>query len=265
MKKVIFTGIVLLILFVLVFYDYRSKKEIFSVKQKEFYQTLGWMDILTGKISQYFFEHGWFPDSLQQVDTIFYHNPTEYDLTETEYKFFIDPFSGNYFYYLSIKEKYGRPDSFYLLSTGIDSKINNKELNNGVLKLYDSTSFNYLDFYFGKKDLLVSQGSIEDWLSETSGMETSMKWLARRYDPSGKRMLPASVKFNGVVDSVTEDYFSLRDTQSSVKGVCYLAPSVGQLAITSGDTILVKGIYNKINFEPDTTFTFLNCIILERN
>lgn len=265
MKKVIVIGITLLILFGLGFFDYRSKKEKFSIKQKEFEQTLGWIDLLTGRINRYFFEHGWFPDSLQQVDTIFYHNPGEYDLTETEYKFFVDPFSGNLFYYLPVKEKYGRPDRFYLLSAGIDSKIDNKELGKGTLKLYDSVSFDYLDFYFGKKDLLVNEGSIENWLSESSGMETSMKWLSTAYDPNGRKMFHASVKFYGVVDSVGTESFLIKDIQSNVKGTCYLAPSVGELAIASGDTVKVKGIYNKIVFEPDTTFTFLNCIILERN
>jgi hypothetical protein len=93
-------------------------------------------------------------------------------------------------------------------------------------------------------------------------METSMRWLSKRYDPTGKRM-PRSVRFYGVIESVDSDHFLLRDTQSDLKGACYLTSSAEELEVTSGDTVQVNGIYSKVSFEPDTVFTFLNCIIIE--
>lgn len=258
---------ILLVFITIIFFANRAKKQRYEILKKEYELSLSFEQI-PGLINTYFFDHGWFPDSLQQADTLFNRiivGESIENIRETPYRFLVDPFSGNFFYYIPVmNKKYKRPEGYYLLSAGIDSKINNKNLDKGALKLYDSASFSYKDWYFGDKDLLVSEGSIEDWLSESSGMDVSMRWLSKRYDSTGRRMLPRIVKFYGSVNSVGTDHFLVKENQSDLRGICYLAPSVGQLAISTGDTIHVKGIYNKISFDPDTVFTFLNCIILEK-
>lgn len=267
MKKTFLLGVVILAIVALLFFDYRSKKEEFDRLKKE-YEFSASFEQTVGLINNYFFEHGWFPDSLQQVDTIF--NREVYiknldEVIETRYWFLIDPFSGKFYHYIPVmNEKYNKPGGYYLLSTGVDSKINNKGLNEGSLKLYDSASFNYLDFYFGQKDLLVREGSIEDWISEPFGMEVSMKWLAKRYDPTGKRALPRSVRFYGVIEDMNANHLLLKDIQSNLKAVCYLAPSVGEISTVSGDTVQVNGIYSKVSLGPDTTFNFLNCVLIKK-
>lgn len=267
MKRVFIVIALLLVFVVLIFFDFSSKRNKFDALKGEYGLSVNFEQI-PGQINKYFFEHGWFPDSLEQIDTILSRKIVKGDIEdfiETPYRFYIDPFSDEFYYYLPVmNEKYGKPEGYYLLSAGIDSKINNRKLDKGALKLYDSASFSYLDWYFGDKDLLVSEGSIEDWLSESSGMEVSMRWLAKRYDSTGRRMLPRSVKFYGTVDSVGTDRFLVKEDQSDLRGVCYIAPSVDQLAIVEGNIVQVKGIYNKIIFQPDTVFTFLNCIILEK-
>lgn len=263
MKKILsIIGTVLLAFVALLFYDYRSKKEKFDKLKKEYEFSVSFQQTIF-LINNYFFEHGWFPDSLQQVDTIFNREiliKNLDDYRETRYWFLIDPFSGKFYHYIPvINEKYKKPEGYYLLSAGIDSKIDNKVLRSS-LKLYDSASFNYLDFYFGKKDLLVREGSIKNWISEPFGMEITLRWFLKQYDPSGKRM-PRNVRFTGKVESVDGRAFLLKDTQSNLKATCYLAiDSDDQLV--SGDTIQVNGIYKKTTFEPDTVFTFLNCIVI---
>lgn len=265
MKKTFLTSLVLLAIITLFFFDYRSKKAKFEMLKREYELSVSFEQTV-GLISSYFLEHGWFPDSLQQLDTIFNHEihiKNLEDIRETRYRFFVDPFSGKFYHYIPvINEKYNKPDGYCLLSAGIDTKINNKE-NEGKLKLYDAVSFNYFDYYFGKKDLLVRQGSIVDWIS-SDGFDLTFNDLVERYNPDRRRdaALHGLIKFYGVVDSVNTDHFIVKDRQK--KGICYLAPFVDGLAITSGDTVQVKGIYNKVSLEPDTTFTFLNCVILER-
>jgi hypothetical protein len=265
MKKTFLIGLVILVIITLLFFDYRSKKDKFEVLKKEYELSIGFEQTV-GLISSYFLEHGWFPDSLQQLDTIFNHEihvKNFEDIRETRHRFFVDPFSGKFYHYIpAINEKYGKPEGYYLLSAGIDSKINNKE-NKGTLKLHDSVSFSYFDYYFGKKDLLVDQRSIEDWIS-SDGFDLTFDDLAENYNLDHRRhaALHGLIEFYGVVDSVNTDHFTVIDRQK--KGVCYLAPSVDKLAITSGDTVQVKGIYNRVSVDPDTTFTFLNCVILEK-
>ena len=265
MKRIIALFILLLVVGSIWYFDYREKKEKFYSLKREYDFSLSF-EQAQSQINNFFFEHGWFPDSLQQADTIFnfkgrWNDFEEY--RETPYRFIVDPFTYKFYHYIPvINKKHNKPEGYYLLSAGIDSKIDSKN-NKESLKLYDSAYFNYLDYYFGKKDLLVSEGSIDNWI-ESSGREFSLKDMMRKYDPSGRRILPRNVKFYGIVDSVSTDHFLVKDTQSTLRGVCYLAPSVGELAVVAGDIVQVKGLYNKITFEADTAFTFLNCVILEK-
>lgn len=267
MKKILSISLVLLVIATLFFFDYHSKKVKFEVIKTEYDLSVSF-EQTAGLISNYFLEHGWFPDSLQQLDTIFSRKfliKNLEDIRETRYRFFVDPFSGKFYHYAPvINEKYSKPDGYYLLSAGIDAKINNKILNEGKLRLYDSAFFNYFDYYFGEKDLLVRQGSIDDWIS-SDGFYLTFDDLVESYNPDHRRdaSLHGLIEFYGVVDSVNADHFIVRNSQKS--GICYLAPSASSQAIVSGDSVRAKGIYNKISFEPDTSFTFLNCIVLERN
>ncbi|HRJ28232.1 MAG TPA: hypothetical protein PLV21_10440 [Cyclobacteriaceae bacterium] len=262
MKRIISISVVLILFIAWLLLDYSLKKEKFK-KLKDEYELSVDFGQTVGLINNYFFEHGWFPDSLKQVDTIFNREVLIKDLDdvkETRYWFLIDPFSGKFYHYIPVmNEKYKKPEGYYLISAGIDSKVDNN-ITRGTLKLYDSVSFNYWDAYFGKKDLLVKEGLIRDWIREPFGMEVTLKWFSMQYDPTGKRM-PRNVRFNGVVENINDRHFLLRDTQSNLKAICYLfIDSNDQLV--SGDTIQVNGIYNKATFNPDTIFTFLNCIVI---
>jgi hypothetical protein len=264
MKKLIIIILVLTIC-VLMFLDYNSKKKEFYLLKKEYELSLGFEQVQQ-LITIYFFEHGWYPDSLQQIDSIFKHKKFKANLEsirETQYRFFVDPFSGEFYHYLPIlNTKYGKPDQYYLLSAGIDGSINNEELSSGELKLYDSLFFNYLDHYFGKKDLLIKEESIKTWIEGQRGFKFSFSRLIKNYDPEGRRKLPRIIEFNGIVQNVFADHFTISDSLK-ITADCYLAPLEGIKKPNQGDTVRLKGIFNKIQYKPDTLVTFLNCSILE--
>ena len=267
MKKVISVIFLLIISGVLIFFDYASKKSGFNVLKKEYELSLGFEQTQL-LISIYFYEHGWYPDSLQQIDSIFKNknlNANLENIRETRYRFFVDPFSGEFYHYLPVlNTKYGKPDGYYLLSAGIDGKIDNATFDSVKLKLYDSLSFNYFNCYLGKKDVLVEKESIKDWIFGPPGLKFSLRRLMRSYDPEGKRKLPRIIEFNGIVKNIFSDHFTVKDSVSKIYADCYLAPFDTKLP-TPGDLITVKGIFNKVQIKPDTMLTFLNCLVLENH
>lgn len=252
---------------VLIFLDNTSKKKKFYHIKKEYELSLAF-EQTQQLINIYFFEHGWYPDSLQQIDSIFKHkslNANLENVNETRYRFFVDPFSGKFYHYLpTLNTRYRKPDGYYLLSAGIDGNIDNAEFDSIKLKLYNSLSFSYFDFYLGKKDVLVKKESIKDWVERQHGLKFSLSRLARNYDPEGKRKPPRFVEFNGVVGNVFSNHFTVEDSLSRITADCYLAPFDNIKQPTLGKVITVKGILNKIQFEPDTILTFSNCSMLER-
>ena len=99
---------------------------------------------------------------LDIVDDLINEEESE-DLRKQFNMFFKDPFTNSELYhYIPFKNDSGLIVGYCLLSAGADKKINNEQTEPQFLrdinkiKLYKSKSFNYFDFYFGKKDLLVS-------------------------------------------------------------------------------------------------------------
>jgi hypothetical protein len=265
-KKSIFIGVAILLIICFIFFDYYSKKEAFLVKRNELVNREMEFGVVSSKINGYFFENGWFPDSLGQADTLFARTSTEYNLKGTLNGFCIDPFSDKFYHYIPIVNKrYGRPEGYYLLSAGIDSKIDNDGSEDGKLKLYDSLYFNYLDVYFGRKDLLVKEETIVDWINSPA-WEMSLREILKGYNPDRRRDIAHHmlIDFDAVVDSVYTDRFTVKDPQGKIKADCHLAPFPNQKEVVPGEQVKIRGIYNKITFEPDTVLNFLNCVVLEK-
>ena len=154
----------LVCLVILISLDYRRKRHEFNSLKREYDLTISFEQPAT-ILGNYFDEFGYYPETLSDADTLFNTKPFWKDFDdyrETPYRFLIDPFSRDYFLYIPIRsDGNAKPDSYYLLSAGIDSKFNNK-VSNVQMFLYDSLTFSYLDFYFGKKDLLVSKASTSE-------------------------------------------------------------------------------------------------------
>jgi hypothetical protein len=167
MRKVnIIIVAVIVIAALVIWLDYQKKRERFHSLKREFDLSLEFEQpaIL---LNDFFIHHRYYPDSLAQVDTLFtlkgHHWRTFDEYRDTPYRFLIDPFTNDYFYYIPVYDSdKNKAQSFYLLSAGIDSKINNKIFTESGLDLYDSLRFKYLNYYFGKKDLLICKGSVHD-------------------------------------------------------------------------------------------------------
>lgn len=262
-RSLLATIISFLFIVVIVYLDYSHKRTEFEALKKEFELSSSFEQPKV-QIDNYFFKYGWYPDSLTQADTMFNfqrHWNSLDDYRDSPYRFFVDPFTRKSYYYIPLmNSKTQKAEGYFLLSAGIDSKINNSHYDS-QLKLYDSVYFDYFDLYFGKKDILVSKESIEDWI-KASGREFSLKDLIERYDPSEKRVLPRNITFYGIVNEATGNSLSITDVDSNIKAVCHLASSHNGPRVIIGDTIRIKGIYSRVNFNTDTTFVVLNCVIL---
>lgn len=245
--------------------NYSSRRSQFNCVKEEYLLSKGFEQTKI-LIDNYFFEHGWYPETLKQVDTIFNHEIRINDwnaIRKNPNRFMIDPFSGTYYRYIPRYDTgIEMPVGYYLLSAGIDSQFDSEEKFDQA-KIYDSVRFDYLSSFFGKKDLLFSQGSINDWHGAGANIDVSLEWLASRFDPSGKIPLPRSVRFNGIVKKVDRKSVLVKDTRSGVLGICYYAPQVTIPGFSLGDTLEIRGIYNKAIIEADTTFVFLNCVPLK--
>ena len=258
------TTILIPILIVTVFLlDFSRKRRSFHQKKTELEATLGFSQVET-MINTYFFNSGWFPDSLQQVDTIFNQKITVRSgdaIIETRYRFLIDPFSGCYFKYIPIYNERKKAEGFFLLSAGIDGSFNNTSGDNPP-QLYDSLTFNYYDLYFGVKDIVISKGTIGEFLSH-KGFILSLDGLVRRYPPSGRRKPPRFIEFAGTIEGIYSDHLVVREQSGGILANCYLAPSDSAKFPTDGMSVCLRGIFNRITIEPDTVVTFLNCMVLD--
>lgn len=120
-------------------------------------------------LDDYYFEHGQYPVSLNEIDSIYFKSSKQ-NLNISRKRALIDPFSkkGEYYYYQPVYDRNTRLREKYIaLSRGIDGKINN--VFNDTLFLDDSVhimdylngkfhgapgdvKFHFGDKYFGKKD-----------------------------------------------------------------------------------------------------------------
>lgn len=161
MKKAIVFTLFLGIVIVLWRLDYNKRKRSFDVAVAELELSLSFEEVPM-LLQQYYKRHGVYPDSLGQCDTLFTSGlnwATIEDYRETPYRFLVDPFSHKYFGYIPIKDSArGTNQSFFLLSSGIDGRLDNDKSDIERLDLYDSIKFNYLDCYFGRRDILVGSG-----------------------------------------------------------------------------------------------------------
>ena len=256
---IILIPVLLLSIFIL---DYSAKRRDFNRKKTELEASVGFDQVET-MINTYFFDHGWYPDSLQEVDSVFSQIslPASVDsLIETSYRFLIDPFSGRFFKYIPTYNGHTKADGFYLISAGIDSSYNNTS-SDKTLKLYDSLSFSYYDLYLGAKDILISKRTIEEYTSH-KGFNLSLEALARRYPLAGRKRPPRFVEFSGEITAVYSDHFRVVGQSRSLFAKCHLARSSISKFPAVGSQICVRGIFKKIETTPDTMITFLNCIIL---
>lgn len=159
MKKYIILSLSILLL-ILIIRDISVKKKAFERNLEKINELETGRDIFYSIFSNYFNKNQQYPKNISE-DLI--NEEESNDLKEQFKIYFNDPFSENELYhYIPFKNDSGLIVGYCLLSSGADKKIDNKFtvpiLLDDIEKihLYKSKTFNYFDFYFGKKDLLVS-------------------------------------------------------------------------------------------------------------
>lgn len=159
MKKYIVIVLIILV-FIVIIRDFSVKKKFYLNNIESINELEKDRDIFYSILSNYYNRNQQYPKSINE-DLI---NKEQSNDLQKQFKIlFNDPFSKNELYnYIPFKNDSGLIVGYCLLSSGADGKINNKitkplllkDIN--TIKLYKSNSFNYIDFYIGKKDLLIS-------------------------------------------------------------------------------------------------------------
>lgn len=158
MKKYQFIFIVIICFAII--YDFFAKKNIYNDIVQKIEEQEQERDVYYAIFYNYFKQNHQYPKNIL-LDLI---NAEPSKDLRTEFKIlFEDPFSkGEMLQYIPIKNESGLIMGYCLLSRGPDKKINTKITqaillsNIDKIKLYKT--YNYFDFYFGKKDLLISAG-----------------------------------------------------------------------------------------------------------
>jgi hypothetical protein len=158
MKKYIIIILIILGLIVII-RDITVKKKLYSNNINSINELENDRDIFYSIFSNYYNQNNQYPSDINK-DLI--NKEQSIDLQKQFKIVFNDPFSKNeLYYYVPLKNDSGLNVGYCLLSSGPDGKVNRiteplllKDIDK--IKLYKSKSFNYLDFYFGKRDLLIS-------------------------------------------------------------------------------------------------------------
>jgi hypothetical protein len=183
MKNRMIVAILIIILPLIFVFDYFRVKNYYEKANSEISENINnskysWYfdDVFTTNNEQYLKVHT-SEDYIKALKPLFNNELSKDEikikLTSNLQFFFIDPFSKQkkdlkyYPIYNSNEEIKG----YVLLSSGIDGEINNhfdlklyhKDYKKSNFKLYDEGfSFSYFDYYFGKKDIIVSSDYREE-------------------------------------------------------------------------------------------------------
>lgn len=266
LKKVFFVTILLIVL-VITCVSYSSTKKHFLEQRAELEGCIEFAR-LRGMIDSYFTLNGEYPRTLLDVDSVFgekVHFVNMDQLRNSSYRFLVDPFSGNFLQYLPIMDSISeKAIGFYVLSAGIDGRVDNTEVGESM-KLYDTLEFSIYDHFFGNEDLVIAKGSINDWIS-AEGFNSSFNDLVSRYNIDKRKdsALYWMFNFKAIVDSVSDGKVFVREIEGDKRAVCSMFPFEKSVIAEKGDTVNLKGIYNNVELYPDTVLTFIVCSVLDR-
>ena len=159
MRKVISATIVILII-LLGIRDLLSKRTFFYEKINVIEELKIEPGVFYSAFRSFYIQNGQYPLNLTK-DLI---DQEESEDLRIQFRiFFNDPFKdGSILHYIPFKNDSGLIEGYCLLSVGPDGDLNNEIIGpillnqKNKIKLYDTLSFNYLNFYFGSKDLLVT-------------------------------------------------------------------------------------------------------------